>query len=166
VFCVPVPRQEVADPFRRVIKNSCEDVSQPGLRVDAVELGCRDQRVGGSRPPATFVGSGEGPVAAPDRNGTQLTLRSIVRHAETSIVEEAGERCPALEAVVDGLTGLAVLGNPGALLAVNAVSNFLTCAEVKFPRPPISVISRQGDHELRFWEADRDGAEAVLGLAH
>lgn len=49
---------------------------------------------------------------------------------------------------------------------VNAVSNFLTCAEVKFPRPPISVISRQGDHELRFWEADRDGAEAVLGLAH
>jgi hypothetical protein len=49
---------------------------------------------------------------------------------------------------------------------VNAVSNFLTCAEVKFPRPPISVISRQGDHELRFWEADRDGGEAVLGLAH
>ena len=49
---------------------------------------------------------------------------------------------------------------------VNAVSNFLTCAEVKFPRPPISVISRQRDHELRFWEADRDGAEAVLGLAH
>jgi hypothetical protein len=52
------------------------------------------------------------------------------------------------------------------LFVVNAVSIFLTCAEVKFPRPPISVISRQGDHELRFWEADRDGAEAVLGLAH
>ena len=55
---------------------------------------------------------------------------------------------------------------PVVLSPVNAVSNFLTCAEVKFPRPPISVISRQRDHELRFWEADRDGAEAVLGLAH
>ena len=34
-----------------------------------------------------------------------------------AVVEEAGERSPALEAVVDGLAGIAVLGDPGALLA-------------------------------------------------
>jgi hypothetical protein len=29
------------------------------------------------------------------------------------------------------------------------------CAEVKFPKSPITVISRRRDHEHRFWEADR-----------
>ena len=48
---------------------------------------------------------------------------------------------------------------------VNAVSIFLTCAEVKFPRQRVSVISRQGDRGLRFWAAGRDGAAAVPGLA-
>ena len=116
-FCVPVPRQQVADPFCRVIQHPCQDIGEPGLRIDVVELGGGDERVEGRCPPAAFVGAGEGPVAAPDRDGTQLALGGVVGHAQAAVVEEAGQRGPALEAVVDGLAGVAVLGDPGALLA-------------------------------------------------
>jgi hypothetical protein len=37
-FYVPVPRQQVADAFCRVIKHSCQDIGEPGLRIDVVEL--------------------------------------------------------------------------------------------------------------------------------
>jgi hypothetical protein len=56
-----------------------------------------DQRVDGGCPPAAFVRTGEGPVAAPYRHGTQLTLGDVVGHADTAVVEEPGERSPALE---------------------------------------------------------------------
>ena len=114
---MPVPRQQVADAFGGVIQHAREDVGEPGLRIDVVELGGGDERVEGSCPPAAFVGAGEGPVAAPDRDGTQLALGGVVGHAQAAIIEEAGQRRPALEAVVDGLAGIAVLGDPGALLA-------------------------------------------------
>jgi hypothetical protein len=48
---------------------------------------------------------------------------------------------------------------------VNAVSIFLTCAEVKFLRQRVSGISLQRDRGLHFWVADRAGAAAVPGLA-
>jgi transposase len=42
------------------------------LRIDIVELGGGDQRVDGGCAPAAFVGAREGPVAAPNRDRTQL----------------------------------------------------------------------------------------------
>jgi hypothetical protein len=54
---------------------------------------------------------------------------------------------------------------PTQLLAVNAGSIFPTCAEVKFPRRRVAVISRLDDLGLHFWVADRGGAAAVPGLA-
>jgi hypothetical protein len=56
-------------------------------------------------------------IIAPHGDGTQLTLGGVVRHAEAAVVEEARERSPAFEAVVDGLASLAVFGDSGALLA-------------------------------------------------
>src|SRR5437667_451123 len=38
-------------------------------------------------------------------------------HAEAAVIEEAGERAPAFEAVVDRFADLTVLGDPGALHA-------------------------------------------------
>jgi hypothetical protein len=78
VFRVPVPRQQVADPFRRVIQHPCQDIGEPGLRIDVVELGGGDERVEGGCPLAAFVGASEGPVAAPDRDGTQLALGGVL----------------------------------------------------------------------------------------
>ena len=34
----PIPGQELVDPFDRMILQSCEDIGEPGLRVDVVEL--------------------------------------------------------------------------------------------------------------------------------
>ena len=48
---------------------------------------------------------------------------------------------------------------------VNAVSIFLTCAEVKFPRGQVTVISRPCDQALHFCVGARDGAAAVPGSA-
>jgi hypothetical protein len=53
----------------------------------------------------------------------------------------------------------------GSQRIVNAVSIFLTCAEVKFPRRRVAVISRLDDLGLHFWVVDRGGAAAVPGLA-
>src|SRR6266446_3476505 len=50
-----------------VILQSCEDVGEPGLRVDVVELGGFDQRIDGGGAPAAFVGSRERPVVTAER---------------------------------------------------------------------------------------------------
>src|SRR5215207_4344076 len=117
VVRAPMPGQEFLNALGGMIRQAGEHVGEPSLRVNIVELGSRDQRVDGSRATAAFVRAGEGPVATADRDGTQLALGGVVRHAQAAIVEEAGERAPALEAVVDRFAGLAVPGDPGALHA-------------------------------------------------
>src|SRR3954452_5403720 len=47
---LPGPREEVAAPLGGVIGQPGEDVGEPGLRVDAVELGGLDQGVDRGRP--------------------------------------------------------------------------------------------------------------------
>jgi hypothetical protein len=63
------------------------------------------------------VGSGEGPVMASDGDAVQSWLGSVVRHAQAAIVEEAGERGPATEAVLDGFGDFVAGGELAALLA-------------------------------------------------
>ena len=61
----PIPGQQLVNALGGVIRQAGEHVGEPGLRVDIVELGGRDQRVDGSGAPAAFVGAGEGPVLSP-----------------------------------------------------------------------------------------------------
>jgi hypothetical protein len=90
-------RAELVDALGRMIRQPGEDVSEPGLRIDLVELRGRDERIESSRPAATFVRAGEGPVAAPERDGTQLAFSGVIGHAQAPVIEEAGERAPAFE---------------------------------------------------------------------
>jgi len=117
VLLAPIPGQELVDALGGMIRQPRQHVGEPGLGIDIIELGGGDQRVDGCSPPATFVGAREGPIAATNRHGTQLALGGIVRHAQSAVVKEASECSPALEAVIDGFAGLAVLGDPCALLA-------------------------------------------------
>src|SRR5689334_9408821 len=119
------------DPLGPVIRQAGEHVGEPGVRVDVVELGSCDQRVDGGGAPATFVGACEGPVAAPERNGTRLALGSVVGHAQSSIIEEADERIPALEAVVDGPAGLAVFWTLSRACSRSHASNAVTSARLR-----------------------------------
>ena len=51
----PIPGQQVGDLLGGMIGQSGQDIGEPGLRVDVVELGGFDQGVDGSGAPAAFV---------------------------------------------------------------------------------------------------------------
>src|SRR6266508_371220 len=57
------------------------------------------------------------PAEPKSRDAAQRSFGGVARHAQAAVVEEAGERRPALEAVVDRLAGLALSGELGAPLA-------------------------------------------------
>src|SRR5580692_9291890 len=67
-LALPVPRQEFVDPLGGMILQSRQDVCEPGLRIDVVELGGFDEGVDGGGAAAAVVGAGERPVVAADRN--------------------------------------------------------------------------------------------------
>src|SRR5918994_1479834 len=103
---VPAPGEEVLEPPCGMIGQAGEDVGEPGLRVDAVQLRGFDQRVYGGRAFATAIRAGEGPVVATDRDPAQGSLGGVVGDADPAISQEPAERRPALEGVVDRLADL------------------------------------------------------------
>ena len=71
---------------------------QSGLRqFDVVELA--DESVHHRRPLAATIGAGEQPGLASETDTTKRPLRSIVREADATDVEETGEAVPALQPV-------------------------------------------------------------------
>ena len=56
-FCAPVPGQQFGDPLGRIIGHSRENISEPGLRIDIVELGGLDQSIDGGGAVAALVGA-------------------------------------------------------------------------------------------------------------
>jgi hypothetical protein len=90
----------------RVIRQAGEDVGEPGLRVDGVQLCGLDQRVHRRRALTTAVGAGEGPVVPAESDPAQRPFGSVVGEADTAVRHEAVERGPALEGVVDRLADL------------------------------------------------------------
>ena len=72
-----------------------EDVGEPGLRVDVVELGGFDEGVDGGGALATVVGTGEGPVATADGDTAQGPLGGVVGDAQSGVSRKrvsAGQR--------------------------------------------------------------------------
>lgn len=61
--CVPVPRQEFGELGVRMIVDAGEDIGDPGLEADVVQLRGDDQGIHGGCPLAAAVGSGEHPGA-------------------------------------------------------------------------------------------------------
>src|SRR5262245_65765903 len=68
---VPIPVQKLVDALGRMIWQSGEHVSEPGLRSEIVELGGGDGGVDGSRPTATVVRGGECACVWPERHGPE-----------------------------------------------------------------------------------------------
>ena len=78
-----------------MVLQACQDVGEPGLRIDVVELGGFDQGVDGGGSLAALVGAGEGPVAAADGDAAQGPLGGVVGHAEAAVIEEAQSARPS-----------------------------------------------------------------------
>ena len=113
-----------------MIGDAGEDIGEPSLRVDVVEPCRLDQRVGDRGALATAIRAAEEPRFTPERYTTQRPFRGFAREADSAIVEEAGERAPAVSIGVQkgppigvqkgprlssGVTGMA--GVPFALVA-------------------------------------------------
>ena len=99
----PVPGQEFVEPALRRPGDAAEDIGEPGLRVDVVELGGADEGVHRRRPRAAAVGAGEQPRLSAQGNPSERPFGGIVREADAAVVEEAGEELPAPEHVIHGL---------------------------------------------------------------
>jgi hypothetical protein len=86
-----------------MIGDATQDVGEPGLWVDAVELGGLDQREHRSGALAAAVGASEQPGLAADCDPAQRPLSGIVGQADASVVEKAGEGGLALQHVIHAL---------------------------------------------------------------
>src|SRR3954447_11426973 len=62
-----------------------------------------------------LFGTGEGPVAAPDRHAAQRALGRVVAQADPAVLEEPGERLPLVEGVGDRLADLRFGRHPRVL---------------------------------------------------
>ncbi len=85
------------------------------MRIDVVHLAGFDQGIDGGGTMTASVRTGKGPVSPSDRHTPQRSFRGVVRKTDAAVVEEAGERCPAVEEVVDRFGGI-VLGGEQCLL--------------------------------------------------
>ena len=64
----PGPWHQLVDFAGWMIGRPCKHVSEPGARIDIIELAGLNQRINRCRATAALVGAGEGPVAAADGN--------------------------------------------------------------------------------------------------
>lgn len=96
------------------IGDAGEHIGEPRLWVDVVETASRydGEHDGGSIGPT--LGTGEGSVAAPERNSSQRALGGIVGET-TAIFQETGKAIPALQHVIDRLDHLGRFAEHGAL---------------------------------------------------
>ena len=87
-------------PGVRQRRDAPEDIGEPRLRVDVVELGGADQGVHRRGALAASVGAAEQPGFSSQGQGPERALSGIIREADAPVVEEAGEAVPAAEHVV------------------------------------------------------------------
>ena len=113
----PIPRQQFVEFLDGMFGDAGQDVGEPGLRIDVVDLGGDDQAVHGGGALAAAIGAAEQPGLSAQGDAAQRALGGIVGQADAAIIEEAGERGPALEHVVHGLGDLVAARELGALLA-------------------------------------------------
>src|ERR1700758_2391254 len=93
-----------------MVSDASQDIGKPGLRVDIVEPRSLDEGVQNSGTLTTTVGSAKQPGLPTEWDTAQRPFGSVVREADPAIVEEACERIPAAEHVVDGPGEVMVAG--------------------------------------------------------
>lgn len=98
------------------VGNAREDIGEPGLGVDVVELGGVDEAEHDRGALAPAVGSAEEPRLPAQGHTSQGALGAVVRKADAAIVKECGERLPVAEHVVHGLSDRGAARQPNALL--------------------------------------------------
>ena len=84
----PIPWQQFTKPSLREVGYPGEYGSQPGLLIDAVELGRHDQRRHDRGTVGSAIGACEQPGFPSQRKAAQATLRRIVGQTDPAICDE------------------------------------------------------------------------------
>src|SRR5438067_36230 len=95
----PIPGQELVDALGRVGGEPREDVAQPCLGVETIELGGLGQRVDGGGALAAIVGTCEQPILAAEGDGADCPLGCVVVDLDAAVVAVAGELRPSAEGI-------------------------------------------------------------------
>lgn len=119
-----------------------EHVGQPGQRIDIVELCRRNERGHGGCPGSAAFGTGEEPRFSSQSEASERPLGSIVREANSAVVEEAREAIPAPEQIIDRLDDRGRAGQPGALIPQ-------PCFQGSQQRPALFLPHAQGSPASR-----------------
>ncbi len=153
-----------------------EDVGQPSLGIDVVQLGRDDEAVEDGGALAAAIGAGEQPGLSSQSQAAQRPLGSVVRQADPAVVEEAGEGVPTLQHVIHGDRDVgmarqlaAFLAHPRFKCGDQRRSTFPANGEPAIGRQPVdgALDLEQGVDPPDGFEGDgRDGRSgAALGLA-
>lgn len=128
---LPVPRQEVIEAPSGVAGDAGEDIGQPGLGIDVVELGGLDQRVDHRGSLAAAIRAAEQPGLPAKWHAAQRTFGGIVGEADSAVVEEADEGVPAAQHVVYGFGQIVVARELGELSGQPGVQlGYQRCAQL------------------------------------
>ena len=74
----PVPGQEFVETRRRVVGDAAQNVGEPRLRIDAIELGGSNQGVDCSGALAATIGTCEQPRLSAESDTAQSALGGVV----------------------------------------------------------------------------------------
>ena len=87
----------------RHIGDTGQDVSKPGARINAVQLGSLDEAVHGGGALSALVGTCKEPSLPPKCRAAQHAFRGVIGQANTAITQEPLESPPTLQHVIHGL---------------------------------------------------------------
>ena len=88
-----VPGKQLVETTDRMVGDAGEDVGQPGLRVDVVQLGRDDEALEDGSALAVAVGAGEQPCLSAERDATQGSLGGIVAEAMRPSSRKQAKAC-------------------------------------------------------------------------
>ena len=94
-------RQEFGDQMVFVRGQALQHVFEIGIRIMPIEFGALNQAHDRSRTLAGPQRAREQPVFSSNRNGPDLVFCPVVVNRQLSVIQEARECSPALEAVVE-----------------------------------------------------------------
>ena len=89
-FDLPMPGEKFVQPGLRHLGDAIEDVGEPGLRVDVVELCGADERVHDSGPHAAAIRPGEEPRFASETDAAQRPLGGVGNGGEKLVHGSGG----------------------------------------------------------------------------
>lgn len=106
----PAVRQQVSHRRSGLCRQSLQHIIEIRIGLQPVEPSGVQQAHDGRSPLARMQAAGEQPVLASQGDGADQVFNAIVVRSQVAVVDEARQRRPPFEAVVDGLGGRAAVG--------------------------------------------------------